>query len=317
MSWVRILFASVLCFSSVVGAAESSSPVEKAHDDLTTQILAELRVAPGELVDGFLADEVKLKQFISGRLQDMAIADYARKLGLEREPSVMARRIVEERSDLVRAAVANYQEDERKKLPDLEQLARQRYLATRQQFAIPEQIRVAHILLRADVETMSDEEIAAQRTRALQVKARLSAGEDFASLARELSEERATAENGGELPRLVAKGQFVPPFDSAAWALGEGEVSDIVRTRFGFHIIKLIARKPATYKPYEEVRGELLSTVENEILAPRRSAFVDSFRGKAIDAKAALILPEVHEALKALHASAPEKLPSTAPVPAK
>src|SRR5690606_37786821 len=123
------------------------------------QLVAELRIAPGELVGGLLSDERKLKEFMVGRLQDVASADYARQRGLDSDPVIVGRRVVEERHHLVKAALARFQEDERAKLPDLEQLARQRYLATRHQYAVPEQIRVAHILLRADVEVNSEEEI--------------------------------------------------------------------------------------------------------------------------------------------------------------
>lgn len=287
----------------------SSGMSGQREPDAAEQILAELRIAPRELVARFVAEEGKLKEFISGRLQDMAMADYARQRGLDREPTIVARRLVEERSDLVKGVMAEFQERERANLPDLEPLARQRYMATRQQYAVPEQIRVAHILLRADVEVSSEGEIAQQKARAQHLRDRLAAGEDFASLARASSEEPATAVQGGELPRLASRGTFVAPFDRAAWALSVGEISDVVRTRFGFHIIKVLERKPASYKPFEEVRNELIQAVQDEILAPKRSAFVDSFRGKAIEAKAALILPEIQEELKALQARATAESP--------
>ncbi len=314
----HILCAAALCLATTASAAEGIHPrAPEVSFEVTQQILAELKLAPSEMLGVFASDEAKLKDFIAGRLHDMAMADFAAQHGLDKDPAIVARRIVSERSELVRAAVVYFQEGERAKLPDLEPLAKQRYLATRQQFATPEQVRIAHILLRADVEVDSEEEIAKQKAKALQVKGRLAAGEDFAALARSFSQEPATAENGGELPRLANKGSFVPPFDRAAWALGEGEVSDVVRTRFGFHIIKLLERKPASYKPFEEVRNELIQAVQDEILAPKRSAFVDSFRGKAVDAKAALILPEVQDAVKALHARAIEQKspPTTSSVP--
>ncbi len=295
--------------------AKLGSPSAESTFDLPRQILAELELAPKELVAGFVADDRKLKEFIAGRLQDMSMADYARQRGLDQEPHRRARHMVEERSELVHAAVLDFQQAEQAKLPDLEPLAYQRYLATRQQFAIPEQIRVAHILLRADVEMQSEEEIAQQKAKALELKARLDKGEDFAELAREFSEERATAEKGGELPRLAEKGRFVPPFDKAAWGLREGESSDVIRTRFGFHIIKLLERKPASYKPFEQVRNELVQAMQDEILAPRRSAFVDSFRGPTLDAKAGLLLPEIREALKSI--ITPVETDAAAPVDAE
>lgn len=301
MKLSRILCAVALCFSPVLGAQENvrEPSVHITDFDLSQQILAELRLAPRGLIDSYVADERKLKDFIAGRLQDMAIADYARQRGLDREPNLYARRLVEERSELVRAAMLDFQQAEMAKLPDLAPLARERYLATQQQYVIPEQIRVAHILLRVDVETMSDEEIAQRKDKALALKARLDKGEDFAELAREFSDEKATAEKGGELPRPAAKGSFVPPFEKAAWALGEGGISDVVRTRFGYHIVKLLERRPVSHKPFEQVRAELEEAALNDILAPKRSAFVDSFKGPALDAKAALLLSEIHQELKA------------------
>jgi len=304
MKLSRILCIAALCFSTTLAAEErASASLLQTDADLSRQVLAELKLAPRELLASLVADERKLQDFVVGRLQDMAMASYARQRGLDQEPELFARRLVEERSELVRAVVAEFQEAERAKLPDLEPLARQRYLATRQQYAIPEQIRVAHILLRVDVEILSDEEIAQQKLKAQQLKARLTAGEDFAALAREFSEEPATAEKGGELPRLAKRGSFVPPFDKAAWALDEGEVSAVVRTRFGFHLIKLLERKPESHKSFEQVRSELVQAVQEEILAPKRSAFVDSFRGPTLDAKAAVLVPEILPVLRTSLAS--------------
>ncbi|MDY0046307.1 MAG: peptidyl-prolyl cis-trans isomerase [Thauera propionica] len=302
MKFSGILLAGVLGLSMAGAAAADGGVRAPGQFNEHEQIVAELRVAPRDLVAGLLSDERKLTDFVAGRLQDMALADYARQRGLDTDPAIIGRRLVEERHDLVKAAVARFQEDERAKLPDLEQLARQRYLATRQQYALPEQIRVAHILLRADVEVSSEEEIQQKKARALELQGRLQAGEDFAALAREFSEEPATAERGGELPRLAKKGSFVPPFERAAWELAEGQVSGVVRTRFGFHLIKLLERKPASYRPFEEVRQEVLRAVQDEILAPKRSAFVDSFRGPSLDAKAQAILPGVREAIVELQA---------------
>lgn len=305
MKLSRILCIAALGFSSVLGAQASPATVSPQVDEVSSQILLELQFAPKEVLGKFAADERSLQEFIVGRLQDMEMAELARKRGLDQTPEFQARRLLDDRSELVKALVGQFQEAERANLPEMEPLARQRYQATRQQYALPEQIRVAHILLMADVEKLSEEEIAQQRAKAQSLKARLDAGEDFAELAREFSEEKSTAEKGGELPRATARGSFVPPFEKAAWELKEGEVSEVVRTRFGYHIIKLLERKPASYRDFEQVRAGLERNMENEILAPRRSAFVDSFRGPALDAKAAVLLPDVQQGLKKLLAREP------------
>jgi parvulin-like peptidyl-prolyl isomerase len=105
----------------------------------------------------------------------------------------------------------------------------------------PELIRVSHILItHAGAGGM---EVSATRGRdealqvALDVLFRARKGEDFAELAREYSDDRMTADKGGRLP-MIDRGQTVPQFEEAVFSLAPGEISDVVETQFGFHVIK-------------------------------------------------------------------------------
>jgi peptidyl-prolyl cis-trans isomerase D len=121
-----------------------------------------------------------------------------------------------------------------------------------------EQRRVAHILV-----DFGDDESAAQTTvDALLV--RVNAGEDFATLAKENSADTFSGENGGDLD-WIERGAMGDEFDTGAFSLTEvGNVTDVVRTEFGFHIIKLTELKAEKVQPFADVKEELHAKVSNE-----------------------------------------------------
>ena len=118
-----------------------------------------------------------------------------------------------------------------------------------QQFQQPEAFRASHILIRVDQSAPPAEKQAA-RKKAEGVLAQVRAGGDFAALARAHSQD-GSAPNGGDLG-LFGRGQMVAPFEQAVAALGPGEVSGIVETPFGYHIIKLAEKRPARTVPLAE-----------------------------------------------------------------
>src|SRR5262249_36535838 len=108
-------------------------------------------------------------------------------------------------------------------------------------FEQPEMVRASHILLSTrDPETnkdLPDEQKMAKRKKAEELLKRARAGEDFAKLARENSEDPGSKDRGGEYQ--FSRGQMVPEFETAAFSLKTNEVSEIVTTQYGYHIIKL------------------------------------------------------------------------------
>ena len=135
-------------------------------------------------------------------------------------------------------------------------------------YSQPEQRRVRHILIKT-----SPQDSAAERKKKLQkaedVLQKARAGEDFAELARRYSE-GPSAQQGGDLGQF-ARGRMVKPFEDAVFAMRKGEISDIVETSFGYHIIKLEDIIPARIKPLAEVRDEIKSSLEQE--AAKNHAF--------------------------------------------
>lgn len=155
------------------------------------------------------------------------------------------------------------------------------YVANQAQLMQPEQVNARHILI-AVPPAADDAAIAAARETIERVQAEAKGGADFAELAKRYSQD-STAAKGGELG-FVARGMFVKPFEDAVFALKVGELSDIVRTRYGFHVIKLEARvdeRPLTEaEAAPQVRKYLASKklqdmVQEEVKSLRAKANVD------------------------------------------
>jgi peptidyl-prolyl cis-trans isomerase D len=132
---------------------------------------------------------------------------------------------------------------------------RRAYEQEADRYGTPERRRVAHILI-ALPEAAAPAEVESARARIEELARRVRAGEDFASLARQYSEDPDSAKRGGDLGE-IRRGLLPPALETAVYALKPGEVSAPVRTAYGFHLVKLTDYKPARRKPFEAVRREL------------------------------------------------------------
>jgi len=132
---------------------------------------------------------------------------------------------------------------------------RKAYETQSRRFHVPERVRARHILFRVKPDAPPDQ-VEAVHKKAEAALAAIRGGADFAAVAREQSEDPSTKDKGGELG-FFAKGQMVKPFEDAAFALAPGQVSDVVRTDFGFHVLEVEAKEPAKDQSFEEVRESL------------------------------------------------------------
>ena len=142
------------------------------------------------------------------------------------------------------------------------------YAAKKDTFKAPAQVHIAHILV-------MDKDDAAAKAKADKLLAEAQAGADFAKLAKDNSSDASSAVKGGDLG-LVPHGKTVPEFEAAAFALDKpNQLSPVVKTQFGYHIIKLFEKKPERIKSLEEVRPELEKQYVQQSLQTARQAEVD------------------------------------------
>jgi peptidyl-prolyl cis-trans isomerase D len=122
------------------------------------------------------------------------------------------------------------------------------------QYEVPNRVHVQHILLTTVGKTSAEvEEI---RQKAEDILKQVKKGGNFADLAKKYSEDPGSKDKGGDLG-FITQGQTVPAFEKVAFSLPPGQVSDLVKTEYGFHIIKVLESEPAHTKPFEEVKDSL------------------------------------------------------------
>jgi len=146
-----------------------------------------------------------------------------------------------------------------------------------ERFQEDEAVRASHILIRvaADADDAAKQKA---RSEAESVLEKLRGGGDFAALAKEHSQD-ASAAQGGDL-EFFSRGQMVPPFETAAFALKAGEVSEIVETQFGLHIIKVTDRRAARTVPFTEVTQQIREFLQGQKRQEATTAFIDSLKSK-------------------------------------
>jgi peptidyl-prolyl cis-trans isomerase D len=120
-----------------------------------------------------------------------------------------------------------------------------------EQFSTPEQVHALHILLKTE-----GKDEAAVKKQAEDVLKQAKGGADFGELAKKYSEDDGSKVKGGDL-NFFGRGQMVPEFDQAAFSMQPGQISDLVKTQFGFHIIKVLEKKAATTQPLALVKDQI------------------------------------------------------------
>ncbi len=145
-----------------------------------------------------------------------------------------------------------------------------------QRYSTPEQRRASHILIGVN-KNASDADKAAAKEKAEQILAqvRKNPGE-FAKLAKANSQDPGSAERGGDLG-FFGKGMMVKPFEEAAFSLKQGEISNLVQSDFGYHIIQLTGIKPASQKPLDEVKNEIAAEIKKQLAAKKYTELAESF----------------------------------------
>lgn len=191
--------------------------------------------------------------------------------------------------------------------------ARKYYDDNPSRFEQPEMVRASHILLstrdQATGTELPDDKKAAKRKQIEDLLKRARAGEDFAKLAQEYSEDPGSKDKGGEYK--FPRGQMVPEFEAAAFSLKTNQISDVVTTSFGYHIIKLSEKFPAEKVDYAKAASDLKEGLASQAMQKQFPEYIKGLRKEAgveiLDEK--LKLPERPDA-SALPAGQPPAQPA-------
>ncbi len=273
---VAVLTTGVAC-SKGAGTEKKSGKVVARIDSVeitTGELQEELDKLPPYL-KGRVATPEGRREFLENLLTRRALMLEAEDLGLEKDPQI-ARQITEYKERLI---LQKLMQENIPKEPQITDEDLQAYYDEHaDEFKVGEQVRARHILLKVDAKDAGDKR-AAVRKKAEDLLKRARRGENFEKLAKEHSED-GSASRGGDLG-FFPRGRMVEEFEKVAFAMTkEGEISNLVETKFGYHIIQFVGRQPAKEKSFEEAKEQI-----RRRLAPQRQregyqTFVDNVKQK-------------------------------------
>ncbi len=171
----------------------------------------------------------------------------------------------------------------RDQIPVTPQQVQKYYDENPKRFEQPETVRAAHILLATrDIPTNAElppDKQKAQRDLIEALLKRARAGEDFSKLAKEFSQDPGSKERGGEY--VFPRGQMATEFEAAAFGMRPGQISDVVTTKFGFHIIKVLERNPAKKVEFDKVKDRIRENLQQEEADKQLPAYLEKVKREA------------------------------------
>nr|WP_279342569.1 peptidylprolyl isomerase [Geotalea sp. SG265] len=299
------MFCVALCIAAVVGCKGQTGTGAK-EEKKSGPVLAEVN---GSTITG--SDFKKEVEALPPYLKPMAetpegkkelldtmvvrelILQQAKKDGIDKSQAV-ADKLAELKNRIVVEAFLKKKVEEQAKISDTE--IQDFYNKNKEKFRTGEQVRASHILVKTEPE-------------AQEILKQLKAGGNFEELARKHSIDAAAAK-GGDLG-WFGKGSMLPEFEQAVFGLKEGSTSGIVKTKYGYHIIKLTGKRPAGIRPLDEVKEQIKAAI-----LPEKQQEV--FKKLKEDLKKGAKIQVKEDALKSLDGEKPaEKSGSPSPAPEK
>jgi len=271
--------AGALALAALVSGADCLAQALKAEDEVLAENAlvkltradyeTDLQRVPAKMRAEFAANPTRLTMFLNTLLIDKTLARQARDAGLDRDPEISRRLALELDRALAKAMVEKIERDAAAEFDargsDFLAKAREVYALNKEKYRTSEQVNASHILF--DTTKRDD---AAALALAKEARARLAAGADFAKVAAEVSDDPTAKENGGALG-WFAPGTMDPAFTKAAFALkNAGELSEPVKSSFGWHVIRLDGRRPAREVPFERAQKQIMADLKTRYINDAR-----------------------------------------------
>ena len=247
------------------------------------------------IVDQLLEEQIKANNIV---ITTQDVIEYLRESGAKQQPPLSLediKALVEARGQSFQEMIRQLQSSKSMTYQRLMEMqfkgkvdvneadARKYYSENKSQFNMPEQVRASHILIEPDISdpnTDPNEAKAKAKARAEELLKQIKGGgADFATLAKANSG-CSTAASGGDLG-FFPRGKMAPTFEKAAFELKIGQVSDIVETQYGCHIIRVTDRKEAQVIEFEETRDKIISWLEQQKQREIVQQYVQSLKDKA------------------------------------
>ena len=268
-----LLLVLALAFCQGVALAQNGDIAAKIGDDKIT-------VSDFNTIVGYLDAEKQkaieknpqLKEnFLRQIVQSRVISDIAKEKGFDKKPEIKKQMELFADNFLANEFL---KKEIAEKVSISEEDMKSYYDTHKDEFKTPEMARVRHILVKV-APGASEEEKKKAKEKAEGILDKIKAGEDFDKLATELSDDTGSKPKGGDLG-FFARGRMVKPFEDAAFSLKPGQVSGIVETQFGYHIIKMEEMKEAGIDTFETVKERIRQKLLQDRIRTKVAEFIDN-----------------------------------------
>jgi peptidyl-prolyl cis-trans isomerase C len=218
--------------------------------------------------------ETVTEQFMTVKQRFPSEAEY--KKALEENKITESKIRADIKRDMAIQQLIDKEVDQKVKITDEE--SKTFYDTNPQLFQQPERVKASHILIKVD-EGASEEKKAEALKKIKEIQQKVQKGEDFAALAKTYSE-GPSAPRGGDL-NYFGRGQMVKPFEDAAFSMKPNETSDIVETKFGYHLIKVVDKQPAKKIVYADAKNRINKHLKDQKLRTDRQLYFDKLKKDA------------------------------------
>jgi parvulin-like peptidyl-prolyl isomerase len=264
---------TTLTLSNWAIGSEKQAVISDGNTEISlNEIKKEVLAIPADIKGGM--NRRHFERFLEALLLDRRLSEYAKERGIDQREEVKARIERAQREVLVKSLYLIKTDEFINNLPDLSDMAKERYITNQSMYMVPESLRVSHILYKDSKDGINP------KVRAEQALDRIKAGEKFAEIASNESEDLGSKETNGELPGWATIGRFVAEFEKAAFSLQVGEISGVVKTQFGYHIVMVNEKRSPHIKPFDEVKEEIIKNLKNELVSRERDTWVLPYQAK-------------------------------------
>jgi parvulin-like peptidyl-prolyl isomerase len=285
-SMVKYLGWILLAIAGTIQAQTSSSEAVVSRGGITItlqDIDTYVARVPKEHREKFIDSPQRIRDMLNNLMLTKQMAQQARAAHLDQQPEIQSQLRAADDEVLARARMKEFMASI--KVPDLCDLAREQYISHKELYKVPAKTDVYHLLISTDIHSDSEAKALAEKARG----EALADPKNFAALVEKYSEDNSKATNKG-LMKDAASAAFVQEFREAAGALTRvGEISPVVRTSYGYHVLQLSSRSPERQQSFDEVREQLTASVREQYIDTQRRDFVNRLNNEKLDINSATL----------------------------
>ncbi|MBW2079745.1 MAG: peptidylprolyl isomerase [Deltaproteobacteria bacterium] len=278
------MFLALVGFSFIFGLCSNTFASDEKENILAQvgsykltleEFEVQIQSLPPQLQMALLRNPQLKEQFLDRWVDITLIAQEARDKKLDQDPEIQAK--IE---DIMNAVLAQefLQREMGDKVKVTDDEIETYYNGHKEDFANLESVKARHILLKVP-EGVNEKAWKEAESKAKDIKKKLENGKDFAELAKKYSDDPGTKDSGGDLG-FFTKGRMVPEFESVAFSLKPGELSEPVKTNFGYHIIEVQEKKAASIKNLADVQAQIRQALQTEKQQKSQDALIEQLKAK-------------------------------------